>query len=96
MSFANKFLTCSDCGDVFTFYTEEQPSFAAQGHINVPRCCPNCHAGREAEQGGGFGISTQRLVYPAIYTVDTEAPFELLDGSPVCCSQCHDAVKSAS
>ena len=103
MSFASKTLTCSYCGSAFIFSREEQRYFAMQGYTNSPRRCPSCRIGRKAEQGGGFGyylnFSTPRMMYPATCGecgVNTEVPFEPLDGRSVYCSRCRNSVRSTS
>ena len=103
MSYTEKVLTCSYCGNEFTFGPAEQMFFAANDYTNIPRRCPDCRVGSKAEQGGGFGYyanySTPRLMYPAICSdcgADTEVPFISNDGRPAYCSKCRRAVISVS
>ena len=48
MSFEDKSLQCSSCGNTFTFSAEEQELFDAKGYTNEPKRCPPC---REAKSG---------------------------------------------
>ena len=55
MSYADKALTCRDCGQAFVFTTGEQEFFAQKGFNNEPSRCPECRAARKAERGGSSG-----------------------------------------
>ena len=56
--YADKTLTCSDCGEQFVFTESEQQFFADRG-FTEPRRCSSCRAARKAQQGssssGGYG-----------------------------------------
>jgi CxxC-x17-CxxC domain-containing protein len=51
MSYADKTLTCRDCGTQFVFTAGEQEFYAQKGFTNEPTRCPSCRAARK--QGGG-------------------------------------------
>ena len=60
MSYADKTLTCRDCGTQFTFTAGEQEFFDQKGFTNAPTRCPDCRAARKASgggrsSGGGYG-----------------------------------------
>jgi len=55
LSYADKTLTCRDCGQAFVFTTGEQEFHASKGFSNEPGRCPDCRAVRKAERGGGSG-----------------------------------------
>ncbi len=55
MSYADKTLTCRDCGQAFIFTTGEQEFHASKGFTNEPGRCQDCRAARKAERGGGSG-----------------------------------------
>lgn len=48
----NKELTCSDCGETFTFTTREQEFFREKG-FSEPKRCKNCRDRRKATKRGG-------------------------------------------
>ena len=48
MSYADKTLTCRDCGQAFTFTAGEQDFYASRGFTNTPSRCPDCRAARKA------------------------------------------------
>jgi CxxC-x17-CxxC domain-containing protein len=54
LSYADKTLTCRDCGQAFVFTTGEQEFHAQKGFTNEPGRCQDCRAARKAERGGGY------------------------------------------
>ena len=57
--YADKILTCADCGQEFTFTSSEQEFYSQRG-FSEPRRCSSCRASRKAargETGGGGGSS---------------------------------------
>ena len=57
MSYADKTLTCRDCGMDFVFTSGEQEFYAQKGFTNEPTRCPSC---RQQRKGGGGGRSGGR------------------------------------
>src|SRR5215472_1348869 len=58
MSYADKTLTCQDCGTQFVFTAGEQEFYATKGFTNEPRRCPACRQARKGgarSGGGGYG-----------------------------------------
>ena len=53
----DKVLTCSDCGQEFTFTASEQQFFADR-QFTEPRRCPSCRAARKASRGDSGGYSS--------------------------------------
>src|SRR3712207_9139196 len=51
MSYADKTLTCRDCGTQFVFTAGEQEFYAQKGFTNEPTRCSSCRQARK--QGGG-------------------------------------------
>ena len=58
MSYADKTITCRDCGQSFTFTVGEQEFFASRGFTNEPSRCPDCRAARKAGRDSGGGYSS--------------------------------------
>jgi CxxC-x17-CxxC domain-containing protein len=52
VSYADKTLTCRDCGTAFTFTAGEQEFYDQKGFTNQPTRCPDCRAARKASGGG--------------------------------------------
>jgi CxxC-x17-CxxC domain-containing protein len=57
VSYADKTLTCRDCGQAFTFTTGEQDFYASRGFTNEPTRCADCRAARKASRGDSGGYS---------------------------------------
>src|SRR5689334_11202854 len=59
MSYADKTLTCRDCGTQFVFTAGEQEFYAQKGFTNEPTRCPSCRQARKqgggGRSGGGYG-----------------------------------------
>ena len=101
MTFTDKDLTCSDCGNSFTFGAEEQEHFQSRGYTNEPKRCPECRQARKSERYGnrGYGsYNSPRQMFPAVCAdcgKDTMVPFEPRQDRPVYCSDCFQKVKNS-
>ena len=96
MSFEDKSLQCSDCGQEFTFTAGEQEFFASKGYTNEPKRCPECRQARKADRYGSGGYGSRRQMFPVVCaecSKETEVPFEPREGRPVYCSECYAKVK---
>ena len=56
-SATDKTLTCSDCGQEFSFTASEQQFYSDRG-FTEPRRCSSCRASRKAARGDGGGASS--------------------------------------
>jgi len=103
VAYADKTLTCRDCGAQFQFTASEQEFYASRGLENEPGRCPDCRAARKAQRGGyssggyssgrgGGGYSREpREMFPATCSAcgaQTEVPFQPRTDKPVYCSNC--------
>ena len=104
MSYADKTLTCRDCGRPFSFTVGEQEFFAQKGFTNEPGRCPSCRAARRTSGGGGarydsygngdFGAEPRRGPREMHETVCASCggmarvPFVPRGDKPVYCSDC--------
>ncbi len=97
--YADKTLTCRDCGKEFVFTAGEQEFYATRGFQNEPSRCPECRAARKAQNGGGGGSrmgGTGGLRQPReMHTVtcaqcgkETQVPFKPSGDRPVYCQDC--------
>ena len=57
MRYADKTITCRDCGMDFVFTSGEQEFYAQKGFTNEPTRCPSCRQQRKSSGGGrgGYG-----------------------------------------
>jgi len=62
MSFQDKSLQCSDCGQQFTFTAGEQEFYSSRGFENEPKRCPECRRARKTQRNGsaGYGYASRR------------------------------------
>ncbi len=98
----DKTLTCSDCGQTFTFTASEQEFFAQKG-FSEPSRCPSCRAARKAARNNGEsyggGSRGERQMYPAVCAQcgkTTEVPFQPRGDRPVYCSDCYQAQRGGT
>jgi len=94
--YADKTLTCRDCGQNFTFTAGEQEFFASRNLMNEPSRCPECRAARRGASGGGYssdgGYGRQdRQMFSAVCSncgKEALVPFQPRTDRPVYCSDC--------
>ena len=67
MSFADKTITCRDCGTPFVFTAGEQEFYASKGFINEPTRCPTCRQARKTNKSGGGFAPRERSARPASF-----------------------------
>ncbi len=110
MSYADKRITCHDCGTVFTFTAGEQEQFASVGRLNAPKRCVPCRAKRKQTTSKNdslpnvipgnidYGSSSRRMYAAKCSTCgkDTQVPFEPRSGRPVYCYDCFRKVKQVA
>ena len=97
MSFADKTLTCRDCGTEFAWTAGEQEFYASRGLQNPPGRCPTCRAERRAQRdtggyGGGGGGGPRQMFSAVCSNCGKEArvPFQPRGDKPVYCSDCFE------
>ena len=101
MSYADRTLTCRDCGQAFVFTAGEQEFHAMKGFTNEPGRCPDCRAARKSRQGGGgsyggggySGGGGRREMYTAVCSGcggEAVVPFQPRGDKPVYCSACFE------
>jgi CxxC-x17-CxxC domain-containing protein len=96
MSFEDKQLQCSDCGQEFTFTAGEQEFYASRGLQNEPKRCPDCRRARKAERSDSGGFRAPRQMFSVVCDEcgkDTQVPFEPRGDKPVYCSDCYRKTK---
>ena len=104
MSYADKALTCRDCGNPFTFTEGEQEFFAQKGFTNEPTRCPECRSARKSQRGGGGNYDSRgsydrapREMFEAQCTQCggiARVPFQPRGDKPVYCSACFEQQRS--
>jgi len=99
--FTDKTLTCSDCGQEFTFSAEDQEFYSSRG-FTEPKRCRSCRAMRRNERdgdagggGGGFsrGPRPERELFDVVCSScgqQTKVPFQPRGDRPVYCRDCFE------
>lgn len=93
-------LTCSDCGQEFTFTAADQAFFRERGY-SAPKRCKACRQAKKNDhQGGSYGgggggyrsnVSQGTSVICAGCGQQTTVPFEPRGDRPVFCKSCYQA-----
>jgi CxxC-x17-CxxC domain-containing protein len=99
--FTDKTLTCSDCGQEFTFSAEDQEFYSSRG-FTEPKRCRSCRAMRRNDRegdggggGGGFrsGPRPERELFDVVCSncgQPTKVPFQPRGDRPVYCRDCFE------
>ena len=92
-------LTCSDCGQEFTFSNEDQ-AFSQERGYSVPKRCKACRQAKKNEQTGGGGYYQRSEPQGTAVTCSgcgkqTTVPFEPRGDRPVYCQDCYNARKKS-
>jgi CxxC-x17-CxxC domain-containing protein len=111
MSYADKTITCRDCGNEFVFTAGEQEFYAQKGFTNEPSRCPACRQARKAGGGrgsygdqdsygsrGGYGGGQREMFVTTCASCGREArvPFQPRGDKPVYCSDCFQEQRRSS
>ena len=112
MSYADKALTCRECGQEFVFSSGEQEFHASKGFTNEPSRCKDCRSLRKSDRGGGsggyssdgygsgggYGRQDRQMYSATCSTCGQEArvPFQPRGDKPVYCSNCFKPRESSS
>lgn len=96
-------LQCSDCGQSFTFTSEDQEFFRDRGY-SAPKRCKPCRQAKKNEQSGGSGGGGgyQRSASQGTSVIcsgcgqQTTVPFEPRGDRPVYCQTCFQSRKSGA
>ena len=57
MTYADRSLTCVDCGQEFIHTADDQRYYADKGFSSDPKRCVSCRASRRAARDGGYTAS---------------------------------------
>ena len=92
-------LTCSDCGQEFTFSNDDQAFFRERGY-STPKRCKTCRQAKKNEQAGGGQYSRRSESQSTAVRCSgcgkqTTVPFEPRGDRPVYCQECFSARKNS-
>jgi CxxC-x17-CxxC domain-containing protein len=91
VSFQDKTIQCSDCGNSFTFTAQEQEFFASKGYTNEPKRCPTCRQARRTDAGSSDRRAPGKMTAAVCAECGqaTEVPFQPREDRPVYCTTCY-------
>lgn len=96
MTFADKTLSCRECGADFIFTAGEQEFYQRRGLQHEPGRCPDCRAARRRARGEEpRGPRQMYTAECASCGGEAQIPFQPRLGRPVYCSDCFAAQRSA-
>ncbi len=90
LGFADRSLTCVDCGAEFVFTADEQAFFHERGFKNEPKRCKRCSAKRHHRP---LRPCHEVRVTCAECATETTVPFKPRNGKPVLCRICFARAK---
>jgi CxxC-x17-CxxC domain-containing protein len=67
VTYADRTLTCVDCGSEFIHSADDQQYYAEKGFSSDPKRCVSCRASRRAAREGGSDYGAQDLGGPRGY-----------------------------
>jgi len=86
----DKFLSCKECGQQFTFSVRDQQFYADKGFQNEPQRCRDCRIARKGSSAPA--AASQRQHFEAVCAdcgVQTTVPFRPRGDRPVYCRACY-------
>lgn len=91
MPYEDRILSCTECGQSFTFSADDQAYHFERGYANEPKRCPSCRQTKRAQRNDGGFDRGGREMYPVVCAecgTDTTVPFRPRGERPVYCSDC--------
>ncbi len=88
--YADKTLTCKECGNEFVFTAGEQEFYAERGFVNEPQRCKVC---RDARKSSGRPDREMFTATCAACGAEAKVPFRPREDRPVYCSECYAKMK---
>ena len=92
MSYADKTLTCRDCGTQFVFTAGEQGFYLEKGLMNEPQRCPTCRANRRRERTSSSREAS--TITCASCGREATVPFVPRLDRPVYCGDCFSSQRT--
>ena len=88
--YADKTLTCKECGAEFVFTAGEQEFYASRGFVNEPQRCKAC---RDKRKNAGREPKEMFTTVCANCGKEAKVPFQPSNDRPVYCSDCYAEMK---
>lgn len=94
MAFADRSLSCRECGNAFAWTAGEQEFYQQKGLLHEPQRCPDCRHKAKAERATQRALNMHDIVCSACGQAG-QVPFEPRTDRPVYCSTCFETHRNA-
>ena len=95
MSFADRSLSCRECGNAFVWTAGEQDFYQQKGLLHEPQRCPQCRQRAKAERAAQRALSMHDIVCTTCGQAG-QVPFAPRTDRPVYCSTCFETRRTAA
>ena len=93
MAFADKTLTCRECGNEFVWAAGEQEFYQQKGLSHEPQRCPDCRKRAKAERQAARAANMHNVTCSNCGKA-AQVPFLPRADRPVYCSECFEAKRA--
>ena len=94
MAFADRSLSCRECGTAFVWTSGEQEFYQQRGLLHEPQRCPDCRQKAKAERAAQRALNMHDIVCSSCGQAG-QVPFAPRTDRPVYCSACFDTHRNA-
>lgn len=95
MTFADRPLSCRECGNAFVWSGGEQEFYQQKGLLHEPQRCPDCRQRAKAERAAQRALNMHQIVCSTCGQPG-QVPFAPRTDRPVYCSVCFEARRGAA
>ena len=94
MAFADKTLTCRECGNAFVWSAGAQEFYQQKGLVHEPQRCPDCRKRAKEERRAARAANMHDITCSNCGKA-AQVPFEPRTDRPVFCSECFEEKRTA-
>lgn len=94
MAFADRSLSCRECGTAIVWTSGEQEFYQQQGLLHEPQRCPDCRHKAKAERAAQRLLNMHDIVCSSCGQAG-QVPFAPRTDRPVYCSACFEMHRNA-
>jgi CxxC-x17-CxxC domain-containing protein len=94
MAFADRSLSCRECGTAFVWSSGEQEFYQQRGLLHEPQRCPECRQKAKAQRAAQRALNMHDIVCSSCGQAG-QVPFSPRSDRPVYCSACFEVQRSA-
>ena len=94
MAFADRSLSCRECGTAFVWTSGEQEFYQQRALLHEPQRCPDCRQRAKAERAAQRALNMHDIVCSSCGQAG-QVPFAPRTDRPVYCSACFETHRNA-